>query len=178
MKYKLLGLLAVLALLTSCAQTQNDLNEVNWHKQNNWIDWRIQNEAFLLDNLQNEGVVESDSKSGLQYKILYEGNPTDAQPTQAALVVVDYTGRLINGAVFDHASGAQLSVSQLVKGFQEGLTKMHVHGDAIFYVPYTLGYDPAVKEYKDGVGTEGTASFIPPYSTLIFEVHLCAVISD
>ena len=84
---------------------------------------------------------------------------------------MDYTGTLINGYKFDSAKSASLSVGGVVEGFAEGIKKIHAHGDIEIYVPYDLGYG------EDGQGTEGSlaATFIPPYSTLIFKVHLSAV---
>ena len=37
------------------------------------------------------------------------------------------------------------------------------------YIPYELGY------VDEAQGTEGTTGYIPPYSTLIFTIHLDAV---
>ena len=138
-------------------------------KEDNWMDWKRQNEIWLAENAKNDTVRVTDS--GLQYKILYEGNPTDAKPDDASTVIVRYTGQLINGYLFDEAENAQLAMSGVVDGFAEGLKKIHAHGDIILYIPYDLGYG------KDGSGVEGSlsAKFIPPYSTLIFQVHLSAV---
>ena len=46
---------------------------------------------------------------------------------------------------------------------------MKKHSTYEFYIPYNLGYGAT------GSGTEGTERFIPPYTTLIFEVRLDAV---
>ena len=155
---KTLLLFSVLLLFTAC-------------KQDNWIDWKLQNEMWLTMNAQKENVKQSPSGSGLQYTEVYAGNIYDAMPSQSATVVVDYTGKLINGRVFEQGS-ATLTVSGLVDGFKEGLSLMHVGGDAIFYIPYELGYDSEEK------GTEGGSSYIPPYSTLIFEVHLTSILEN
>lgn len=140
-------------------------------KQDNWIDWKLQNQMWLTNNQQKEGIQLSPSGSGLQYKMIYEGNPYDAKPSQSATVVVDYTGYLINGVVFEQGT-TTLTVSSLVKGLQEGLSLMHVLGDAVFYIPADLGYG------SEAMGSEGTSSYIPPYSTLIFEVHLSGILEN
>lgn len=158
MKTKTGLLLAVILLLSAC-------------KQDNWIDWKLQNEMWLTQNARKENVNLSPSGSGLQYTILYEGNPYDAKPSQSATVAIDYTGKLINGVVFEEGS-ATLSVANLVEGFREGLSFMHVSGDAVFYIPADLGYG------SEATGTEGSSSYIPPYSTLIFEVHLSSIIEN
>jgi FKBP-type peptidyl-prolyl cis-trans isomerase FkpA len=84
-------------------------------------------------------------------------------------VTIDYTGQLINDYVFDSADGAVMQVSSVVAGFAEGLKKMNQFGEYEFYIPYYLGYGSA------GTGSEGTESFIPPYSTLRFRVYLHSV---
>ena len=50
----------------------------------------------------------------------------------------------------------------------------------MLFIPAYLGYDYQKYEDNDaynaeGYGTEGTQAYIPPYSTLIYEIHLCAV---
>ena len=47
--------------------------------------------------------------------------------------------------------------------------KMNKSGRYILYIPSDLGYGSA------GSGTEGYANYIPPYSTLIFDVTLIDV---
>lgn len=138
-------------------------------KQDNWTDWRVQNEMWLAANASKDGVQVSET--GLQYKILYPGNTSDAKPDDASTVICSYTGKLINGYIFDSASAATLSVSGVVDGFAEGLKKIHNHGDIELFIPYDLAYGDSIR------GTEGSlsATVIPPYSTLIFEVHVHAV---
>lgn len=138
-------------------------------KEDNWMDWKLQNEMWLAQNAKADGVQVTES--GLQYKILYAGNTSDSKPDDASTVIVRYTGRLINDYPFDSSNGASMAMSSVVKGFAEGMKKIHTHGDIILYIPSDLGYG------KDGSGVEGSlsAKFIPPYSTLIFEVHLSAV---
>lgn len=138
-------------------------------KEDNWMDWKLQNEMWLVENAKKEGVQVTES--GLQYKIKYDGNKSDTKPDNASNVLVSYEGRLINGYQFDAASVTTLSMSGVVEGFAEGLKKIHNHGDIEIYIPQELGYK------ADGSGTEGSLSarFIPPYSTLIFDVHLHAV---
>jgi len=133
-------------------------------KQKEWTEWKVQNEIWLQQNAQREGV--QTTPNGLQYKILYEGNPTAAKPSSVSSVYVSYTGKLINGVVFDSTTAASLYLPSMIKGFAEGMTKIHKTGDIELYIPWELGYS------SEGRGTEGYSAFIPPYSTLIFRVHL------
>ncbi len=134
-------------------------------KEDNWMDWKAQNEMWLRQNATKDSV--QTTHTGLQYKVIYQGNTSLSRPGATSTVTVDYTGSLINGKVFDSAEGASFLVSQVVAGFAEGLKKMNQHGDYILYIPWELGYG------EDGTeASEAAPAFIPPYSTLIFEVHL------
>lgn len=164
--YCILLLGAALATLTGC-------------KKNDWLDWKLQNELWLRHNLEkpycyvqgNDTTYYQimETGTGLQYIVLADPNPTDARPTTNNTIYCDYEGRLINGAVFDRGSGSSMSVASVIKGFAEGIKKIHTNGDIILFIPYDLGYSAA------GAGREGASGYIPPYSTLIFTIHLCAV---
>lgn len=145
------------------------------------MDWKAQNDLWLEQNIQNH---KDDPKffvlaDGLQYKIIADPTPHDARPNANSTVGCDYTGVLINGYQFDGGT-AKFSMSNLVSGFAEGLRKIHQNGDIEIYVPYYLGYDEKVFTNNEinkaeGNGTEGTKSYIPPYSVMIFRVHLSSV---
>lgn len=151
---KILSLLCAALLLSGC-------------KQNNWLDWKTQNELWLEQNAKREGV--KTTHSGLQYECINPGWPQSARPDDSKFVTINYRGQLINGYQFDAADAYMGYVSSFVPGFSEGLKLMKEFGKYRFFIPYNLGY--GVK----GSGTEGTSSHIPPYSTLIFEVELSSV---
>lgn len=154
-------------------------------KENQWLDWKTQNDLWLEQNLQR---YQNDSNfyvldDGLQYRIIADvgAQSGETRPNSTSTVVCDYTGRLINGYVFD-SGRASFSMSSLVTGFSEALTKIHTHGDIEIYIPASLGYDEEVFSSNkigdaEGTGTEGTTSYIPPYSVMIFTVHLSAVVN-
>lgn len=151
---KILSLILLVVLATGC-------------KRENWLDWKMQNELWLTHNAKQEGVITT--PTGLQYKCIEGGWEKSPRPDDAKIVTIDYTGQLINDYVFDSADGAVMQVSSVVAGFAEGLKKMNQFGEYEFYIPYYLGYGSA------GTGSEGTESFIPPYSTLRFRVYLHSV---
>ena len=151
---KIISLLLLIVLVSSC-------------KRDNWLDWKFQNELWLAQNAKQEGVVTT--PTGLQYKCIEAGWDKSARPDDAKIVIIDYKGQLINNYVFDEANEASMQVSSVVSGFAEGLKKMNQFGEYEFYIPYYLGYGAS------GAGSEGSESFIPPYSTLIFHVYLHSV---
>ena len=168
---KLKGLLAVLFL---CAVFFAGC------KQNDWLDWKVQNELWLEQNKTLDSVEVS--STGLQYKII--ADPMDscgeAMPNTTSIIYCDYTVKLITNQVIDQGSYVKIPLSSTVPGFAEGCHKIHNQGDIELYVPAYLGYD--FQQYSngsyydaEGSGTEGTTGYIPPYSTLIFTVHICAI---
>jgi FKBP-type peptidyl-prolyl cis-trans isomerase len=148
---KIVSLLLVTLLASSC-------------KQNNWLDWKTQNEMWLMQNAKQEGV--HTSPTGLQYKCIFAGHDSSARPDDAKMVTIKYSGKLINGYEFDANDEYTGYVNSFVDGFAEGLKKMNQYGVYEFYIPYKLGYGQV------GTGAEGSSSYIPPYTTLIFRVYL------
>lgn len=159
----IVALCAVLGALSSC-------------KQNDYLDWKALNEQWLVNNQKNDSSVVV-TKTGLQYKQLNPSpNPTESRPNYNSTVIVDYKLYLITsyggyntGNLLQEGTNASFSMQNVVPGFSEGLHLMHVHDDYVLYIPYQLGYG------SEGIGTEGYFGFIPPYSTLIYEVHLKAM---
>ncbi len=150
-------------------------------KQNNWADWKVQNELWLVQNLQNEGVKKT--AKGLQYKIIADPTPQDAKPNDNSTIVCDYTVKLINGYQVDGGNNVTLSLANCIPGFAQGCHLIHNNGDIELYIPCSLGYDYSKYAQNDkynaeGSGTEGTQGYIPPYSTLIYDIHICGVNGD
>jgi FKBP-type peptidyl-prolyl cis-trans isomerase FklB len=120
-------------------------------------------EKFLTENKNKEGV--KTTASGLQYKVLKEGN--GAQPKSSDTVTVNYRGTLIDGTEFDSSykrgQPATFPVSGVIKGWTEALQLMKVGSKYQLFVPANLAY-----------GEQGRPG-IPPSSTLIFEVELMNV---
>ena len=149
-----IGLLLMIVTFSSC-------------KQNDWLDWKAQNELWLIENGKREGVITT--PTGLQYKCIQQGWEKSPRPDDAKIVTIKYTGKMINGYQFDANDSYTAYVTSFVSGFSEGLKKMNQFGVYEFYIPSGLGYGAS------GTGTEGNSSYIPPYTTLIFHVELKSV---
>ena len=121
-------------------------------------------EQYLAENAKNEGVVTL--PSGLQYKVLREGN--GQKPKATDQVVCHYEGFLVDGTVFDSSyqrgEPATFPLNQVITGWTEGLQLMQEGAKYRFFIPYRLGY-----------GEGGAGTLIPPFSALIFDVELIEV---
>ena len=125
---------------------------------------REEGEKFLSENAKKENV--KITASGLQYIVEKEGN--GAQPSATDEVTVHYTGRLLNGTVFDSSVNrgepATFPLNRVIPGWTEGVQLMKEGAKYTFFIPSDLAYGPS-----------GVPNAIPPHSTLIFEVELIKV---
>ena len=125
---------------------------------------KVEGENFLIENASKEGVVQT--ASGLQYRVITEGK--GAKPSPTDVVSVHYTGRLLDGTVFDSSlsNGEPISfpLDQVIPGWSEGVQLMNVGSKYEFWIPYNLAY-----------GTSSVGGVIDPYSTLHFEVELLGI---
>jgi len=120
-------------------------------------------ERYLEQISNNKSVFTT--KSGLKYRRLRDGN--GKKPKLTDRVKVHYTGKLIDGTVFDSSvergEPITFSLNQVIPGWTEGLQLMDEGSKYLLYIPYNLGYG------------EQQAGSIPPGSTLTFEVELLEI---
>lgn len=119
---------------------------------------------FLAANRTKEGVITT--ASGLQYKVINEGS--GPKPTIKDKVKCHYTGRLLDGTVFDSSTQrgepVVFEVGQVIPGWQELLQLMPVGSKYQVWIPANLAY---------GAQSAGP---IKPNSTLEFEVELLEIV--
>ncbi len=119
---------------------------------------------FLEENAKNDSVTVTES--GLQYMVLKEGNGAKPGPTDE--VTVHYTGRLLDGTVFDSSvdrgEPATFPLNRVIPGWTEGLQLMSEGSKYRLFIPSELAY-----------GEKGAGNDILPNSTLIFDVELIKV---
>lgn len=152
--------------------SQKDLKTINQQftnknqkikKPNNIKKSNMNSKTFLENNKTQAGVKVTNS--GLQYKVLKEGQGTS--PTAEDRVEVHYKGTLIDGTEFDSSykrnQTTSFQLNAVIKGWTEGLQLMKEGAKYKFYIPSELAY---------GAREAGS---IPANSTLIFEVELIQV---
>ena len=104
--------------------------------------------------------------SGLQYKVIAPGTGT-ARPSDTDVALVNYTGKLTDGTVFDKSQQpTPLPVARMIPGFTEGLKLMPKGAKYRFWIKPELGYGPAAN------------GPIPANSTLVFDVELVDFIPE
>ncbi|WP_258103186.1 FKBP-type peptidyl-prolyl cis-trans isomerase [Marinoscillum sp. MHG1-6] len=127
-------------------------------------EYKAEGDAFLAQNAEREDVLTT--ASGLQYRIIKEG--TGESPAGTDQVTVHYTGKLMDGTVFDSSvergEPATFPLNRVIPGWTEGLQLMKAGGKAELTIPSDLGYGP-----------RGAGADIPPNAVLIFEVELLSV---
>ena len=120
-------------------------------------------EAFLAENKNKKGVLVL--QSGVQYKVLKEGN--GKRPLESDMVEVNYRGTLINGKEFDATEPghpASLKVSSLIAGWKQALSMMPEGSKWQIVIPSQLAY-----------GERGVGNDIGPNEVLVFELELVAI---
>ncbi|MEQ1604052.1 MAG: FKBP-type peptidyl-prolyl cis-trans isomerase [Pyrinomonadaceae bacterium] len=102
--------------------------------------------------------------SGLSYIITKRGK--GRTPKAGDIVVVNYTGTLMNGKKFDSSYDSGRAITfplgkgRVIKGWDEGIAKMRTGDQAIFIIPSKIGY-----------GANGNGP-IPPNASMIFILEL------
>jgi FKBP-type peptidyl-prolyl cis-trans isomerase FklB len=118
-------------------------------------------DKYRAENAKKKGVKVT--KSGIQYEVIKAGNGKKPKPTDT--VTVDYTGKLINGKVFDSSvergQPATFQLDGVIKGWTEILPMMKVGSKWLVVIPPEMAY-----------GDHGAGNTIGPNETLIFEIEL------
>ena len=103
----------------------------------------------------------------MQYIVIKEGKGKNATTTDR--VKVHYHGTTVDGTVFDSSidkgTPAEFGVTQVIRGWTEGLQLMKVGSKYKFFIPQELAY-----------GENPRPGIIKPYMALIFEVELLDII--
>ena len=119
----------------------------------------------LTEYLAKNKVTVDPTPSGLYYVQTQEGN--GEKPEVGMMAQVHYTGKLLDGTVFDSSIergepiSFPLGVGQVIPGWDEGIMMMSKGEKGVLYIPYYLAY-----------GDRQAGDKITPFSNLMFEVEL------
>ena len=123
------------------------------------------NRQWLAEKAKESGVRSLDK--GILYKVVRQGRPGGVSPNRGSIVTAHYTGRTINGKVFDSSRGGvapAFRLRDLIPGWIIALQQMRVGDKWEIYVPAEQGYG---RFSQPG---------IPGGSTLVFEIELVGVV--
>lgn len=123
--------------------------------------------AALASYIAEQKITVKPTASGLYYVEMLKGNGAKAE--NGKQVSVHYTGKLLDGTVFDSSveRGEPIEFvlgGGMIPGFIEGILLMKEGGKATLVLPSALAY-----------GERAVGDMIPPYTPLVFEVELLKV---
>jgi FKBP-type peptidyl-prolyl cis-trans isomerase FkpA len=124
-------------------------------------------DKLIQEFLTTNKLTAQKTESGVYYTITKPGK--GAKPAPGSLVQVNYTGKLLNGTVFDSSVGKDplefpVGVGQVIPGWDEGISLLNEGCKATLYIPSPLGYGPMAAGEK-----------IPANSVLVFDVELVKI---
>ncbi len=121
-------------------------------------------ETYFAELKKNPAILST--PSGLHYEVIAPGS--DKKPVATDTVKVHYTGKLVDGTVFDSSvqrgEPAEFPLNGVIPGWTEGLQLVGVGGKLKLHIPSSLGY-----------GEQGAGGSIPPNATLVFDVELLEI---
>ncbi|MCB0698866.1 MAG: FKBP-type peptidyl-prolyl cis-trans isomerase [Chitinophagales bacterium] len=126
-------------------------------------------DSLLHAYFKEHKIMPQKTESGLYFLIVKESDGNKAIPGQK--VTVNYTGKLLDGTVFDSNQDPQfnhvepfqfvLGRGQVIQGWDEGIAKLKKGEKATLFIPSHMAY-----------GQSSPSPAIPPNSVLIFDVEL------
>lgn len=123
-------------------------------------------EEFMAAKVKEAGVKKLEN--GVLYKELNKG-AGEERCTLNDSIEIQYEGKLVSGDVFDTSAtqpsgSVNLSLKNVIPGWQIAVSKMPVGATWEVYIPYDMAY-----------GKEGSGP-IPPYSALTFKITLVKIL--
>jgi len=117
----------------------------------------------FMEKINKEKNVKS-LADGVFYKVNKSGATSGKMPTLKDSVEVNYKGTTIDGKEFDSGKKITLGLNNVIKGWQEALTKMKPGDNWTVYIPAKAAY-----------GERGAPN-IMPNSALVFDIELLKVV--
>ncbi|HET9836062.1 MAG TPA: FKBP-type peptidyl-prolyl cis-trans isomerase [Rhodanobacteraceae bacterium] len=119
-------------------------------------------QKFFAQNKLRQGVITL--PTGVQYKVLEDGQG-EKSPTLNSEVTLQYRGAFLDGTVFDNTydrgEPVQFPVDQMIRGWQQVITRMHTGDHWQVFIPPQMAY-----------GERGQPPRIGPNEALVFDIRL------
>jgi len=131
----------------------------------------LTDDAIITQYLTSASITTAQKQASGLYYVPVTANPTGVQATAGKTISVLYTGKLMDGTVFDATSLNNnkpldfiLGSGSVIKGWEEGIALMRKGEKAILLIPSALAYGPS-----------SPRTTIPANSVLRFEVEVVEV---
>jgi FKBP-type peptidyl-prolyl cis-trans isomerase len=159
----LLALLGTAGLLTTACRNQTEDRAV--------VDYTAADEATIKKYIADNKLTNAQRLPSGLYYVRTSTDTTGVKANAGQTASVLYTGKLLDGTVFDASSkhgntpfDFALGRGQVIPGWDIGVARMHKGEEGVLLIPSALGYGP------DGAGSD-----IPPNAVLRFDVKLVDV---
>ena len=122
---------------------------------------------LIANYVKENGIKTAPNAKGLYTIVNKRGNGPAVAVGRT--VAIHYTGRLLDGTVFDSSVGQEpltYTVGQmsLIPGWEEGVMGQPEGSQLRLIIPSAMGY-----------GSQGAGNMIPPYSPLVFDIDIISV---
>ena len=156
--YVWLVLFMVVALFSSCLKNDN----VDPYQQAE--EQLKQDEETIKRFIADQKINAVRHESGMYYQIIKEGTGSfDYKANNNPSITVNYTGKLLNGNVFDSGTINNIRLAGLIIGWRLGVPLIQQGGKIRLLIPSLYAYGP------QGSGV------IPPNAVLDFEIELTQI---
>jgi FKBP-type peptidyl-prolyl cis-trans isomerase FkpA len=166
--FKVSAIIVLVALILSACMKSDNISSSEGYTPEN----ELKSINHWLDSIKALNLNIDTTSTG----ILYIPGKVGTGPKVKAgdVVTVKYTGRFLNGTIFDasawhyedgkfpylHKAPSDASKT-MIQGWEEGIEVLSKGGSAAFLIPSNKGY-----------GSTGKGSTIPPYTPLIFVIEV------
>lgn len=128
---------------------------------------RTEEPELIANYVKENNIKAQPNANGLYVIVKKQGKGTKVAVGRQ--VAIHYTGRLIDGTVFDSSVGNEplsyvVGQMGLIRGWEEGVMGQPEGTQLQLIIPSAMGYGP-----------QGAGQMIPPYSTLIFDLDIVSV---
>lgn len=135
------------------------------------LEFALTDDAIITQYLTTSSITTAQKQTSGLYYVPVTSNPSGTQAVAGKTISVLYTGRLMDGTVFDATSLRNntpfnfiLGSGSVIKGWDEGIALMRKGEKAILIIPSALAYGPS-----------SPSTTVPANSVLRFEVEVVDV---
>ncbi len=149
-------------------KTKKELEENQKQQEAEMAKMSEQEKPQIAQYVADNKITVAPTASGVYYVESLKGKGALVKPGNE--VTVNYTGKLLNGQVFDSSVGKPeplkfiVGQGMVIPGWDEAFQLMAKGGKATLLIPSNLAY-----------GARGAGGVIPPFAPLVFEVELLDV---